>query len=178
MERQLKDYLPIFTQEYAEINAIMDSEQTTIERAWVDAENMLKDQFVVDATEDGVKRWESILNMKPKGTYTLDERKFNILVKLKEQLPYTMPTLKSALASLCGEDGYTLKLDNGTYTLIVKLALWNENNVQVVSELLDKMIPANIVKKVMLFNTHLILSDYTHEQLAAFKHKEVRESMI
>ena len=178
MERQLKDYLPIFIQEYAEIDAIMNAEQTSVERAWTGAENVLKDQFVVDATENGVKRWESILNMNPKGTYTLDERKFNILVKLKEQLPYTMSTLKSALSSLCGEDGYFLKVDNDKYTITVKLALYNENNVVTVSELLDRMIPANMIKSVTLFNTHSMIHAYTHEFLSQFTYREVREQIL
>ena len=178
MDRQLKDYLPIFTQEYAEIGAIMDAEQVNVENAWTDAENVLKDQFVVDATENGVKRWESILNLKPKGTYTLDERKFNILVKLKEQLPYTISTLKSSLSSLCGEDGYTLKIDNDKYTISIKLALGNENNVDAVNELFERMIPANMIKSVTLFNTHSMIHAYTHGQLKQYTYKEVREEIL
>lgn len=178
MERQLKYYLPIFIQEYAEIGTIMAAEQVCIEEAWSGSENLLNDQFVVDATENGVKRWESILSMKPKGTYTLSERKFNILVKLKEQLPYTLATLKDSLSALCGEEGYFLKIDNDNYTITVRLALYNENNVTTVSELLDRTIPANMIKNVTLFNTHSVLHAYTHEYLSQFTHKGVREQIL
>ena len=178
MERQLKYYLPIFIQEYAEIDAIMNAEQIDVENAWYCADNLLNDQFVVDATENGVKRWESMLNMKPKGTYTLSERKFNILVKLKEQLPYTLTTLKASLAAICGEDGYFLKLDNDSYTITIRLALYNENNVVTVGELLDRVIPANMIKNVTLFNTHNVLHDYTHDYLSNYTHKGVREQIL
>lgn len=178
MDRQIKDYLPIFVQEYAEIGAIMDAEQVSVEDAWTSAENVMCDQFVVDATENGVKRWESILKMKPKGSYTLDERKFNILVKLKEQLPYTIRTLNEMLTALCSEDGYLLRLDNDKYLLTVRLALNNENNVQAVSELLEKIVPANLIISVTLFNTHNILSAYTHGFLAQYTHKQTREEIL
>lgn len=178
MERQLKDYLPIFIQEYAEIEAIMNAEQVDVVNAWTGAENLLNDQFVVDASENGVKRWESILNIKPKGTYTLSERKFNILVKLKEQLPYTLATLKSLLSALCGEDGYFLKIDNDNYIITIRLALYNENNVVTVSELLDRVIPANMIKSVTLLNTHNVLSVYTHEYLSNYTHRGVREQIL
>ena len=178
MDRQLKDYLPIFIQEYAEIDATMNAEQLSVERTWTDAENVMHDQFVLEATENGVKRWESILSMKPKGTYTLDERRFNILVKFQEQLPYTVAALKAALTAICGEDGYFLRIDNDKYTLTVRLALYNENNVTAVSDLLNRMIPANLIISVTLFNTHNILSAYTHEYLSQYTHEEVREEVL
>ena len=178
MERKIIDYLPLCIQDFAEMTAIMDSEQVEIERLWGSSEDVLNDQFVVDATENGVKRWENILGLKPKANYTLDERKFNILTRLNEQLPYTLNTLKSMLSSLCGSNGYSLKIDNDKYILIVKLALSNVNNFEMVEALLDKVVPANIVKTVLTFNSHYMLSGYTHEQLRAFTHKELREEII
>ena len=178
MDRKLIEYLPPFVQDYREIKAIMDAEQISAETAWTDAENVLADQFVVDATENGVSRYEKILGIIPKGTYTLDERKFNILARMNEQLPYTMKQLHSSLASLCGEDGYTLKLDANAYELMVKLALSNENNLEAVEQLLYKMLPANIVTKVGMFNTYLIVGGFTHEQLSAYTYKEVREEIL
>ena len=75
------------------------------------------DQFVNSATVNGVERWEKSWESKPKGTDTLDARKFRILSRLNEQLPYTLPVLKSMLQSLCGEDGYSVEVQNELYTL-------------------------------------------------------------
>ena len=156
----------------------MDAEQFVFEKGWIDAENVFDDQFIQNATENGVKRWEKILGITPKGTYTLDERRFNVLARMNEQLPYTMKQLHSSLTSLCGEEGYSLKLNADAYELIIKLALANENNIEAVESLLYKMLPANIVKNVMMFNTYTILADFTHEQLAAYTHKGVREEIL
>lgn len=172
------EYLPLYMRSFAEIKAIMNAEQSVVEKAWIDSDNLLNDQFVVDATSDGITRWESILGIKPKANFTLDERRFFILARLNEQLPYTKETLENALTSLCGADGYTLKIDSNKYEMVVKLAIDNENNVSAVVDLLDKMIPANMVKNVMLFNTNLILGDFTHKQLATYTHKQIREEIL
>ena len=172
------EYLPLYMREFAEIKTIMDTEQVVIGNAWSHADNVLNDQFVVDATDEGLKRLESILGITPKANYTIDERRFHILTRLNEQLPYTMGTLNVALTSLCGPDGYTLKLDPNKYILVIKLALDNESNIEAVSALLEKMLPANIMKNVVLFNTHFTLSDFTHEQLAKYTHKELRGEIL
>lgn len=172
------DYLPLFVQDYAEIKAIMDAEQVTVKKVWEDAENVLNDQFVVDATEYGVKRWESILKITPKATHTLDERKFYILARLNEQLPYTLETLKNMLSFLCGKDGYSLKLDANNYMLTVKLALSNEHNFETVENLIERVVPANLVRRVGMFNTYGIVGGLTHGQLSAYTHTEIRQEIL
>ena len=176
MDRKLIDYLPIFVQNYAEIRAIMDSEQVDVVNVWVNADNVMNDQFVTEATENGIKRWEAILDIVPKTTYTLDERKFTILARLNEQLPYTVESLKVALTSLCGIDGYVVEMHPDEYEILVKLGLANKKNYDDVCRLLDKMIPANIVKTVvLLYNSNEKLRTLTHGQLALYTHKWIRE---
>ena len=64
------------------------------------------------------------------------------------------------------------------YEIICLIALYTENNVTAVSELLNRMIPANLIINVALFNTHNILSAYTHGYLSQYTHKEVREEIL
>ena len=175
---RLIDYLPPFIQKYHEIKAIMNAEQVETDTAWIGTENVLNDQFIQDATQNGVARYEKILGITPKSTYTLDERKFNILAAMNVQLPYTVESLQSSLESLCGADGYTLVFDTDSYHMAVKLALNNANNLEAVKELLCNIIPANIVTDVGLFNQYMVLGGYTHEQLATYTHQGVREEML
>lgn len=178
MVRKLIEYLPPFIQKYREIKAIMDAEQVILVKTWEDAEALFANQFIQTATEDGIARYEKILGIIPKGTHTLDERRFNVLARMNEQLPYTLESLHNMLSSLCGDDGYTLSLDSNAYALSVKLALSNESNIQAVMELLNKIVPANISKSVVMFNTHLALAGLTHEQLAKYTHKGIREENL
>lgn len=178
MDRKLIDYLPLYVQDYAEIKAIMDAEQINVEKAWTDAENVMCDQFILDATENGVKRWESIVGIVPKANLTLEERKFQVLSKLNWQLPYTIESLNRALTTLCGENGYTLMLDADRYELMVKLALVNKNFVDAVKDLLENVVPANLVQIVQLYNTHGIVGRCTHGHLSNYTHDGVREEIL
>ena len=89
-DRKLIHYLPPFVQEYVEIQEIMKTEQHETDLLWIATEGVFADQFIQDATINGVSRWESMLGISPKGTDTLDERKFRVLSKLNQELPYTL----------------------------------------------------------------------------------------
>lgn len=176
--RKLIDYLPLFMQEYRELAVIMDAEQTNIDRLWAEAENALADQFILEATVNGVMRWESMLGISPKDTDTLDERKFRILTKLNQELPYTLRKLEQALINLCGVDGFHIELNAAEYHINVKLALSNENNYQEVVNTLTKMIPANLTQLVqVMYNSHNILAPFLHVQLSAFTHNQLRKEV-
>ena len=178
-DRKLINYLPLFMQEYLEMQKIMETEQVEIDRLWLEAENVLADQFILEATENGVKRWEATLGILPKDTDTLDERKFRILTKLNQELPYTLRKLEQALTNLCGVDGYHVELNAAQYRIEVKLALSNENNIGEVEKILKKMIPANMIQEInIMFNSHNTLMRFTNAQLSAYTHDQMRKDVF
>lgn len=178
-ERLLIDYLPPFVQEYHEIKQITDSEQPEIDGLWVSCRNALDDVFVSYATENGVKRWEKIVGITPKNTDTLDERKFRILTKMNQELPYTITKLKESLTVLCGEDGFEIDLQPSNYHIRVKLALNNKNNYQDVVDLLTKIIPANLTQEVkIMYNGYGTLENLTHDELSSYNHEQLRNEVL
>lgn len=178
--RKLIEYIPPFLRNVREYNVILeDAEQPEITLMWQSLNNGLNDQFVVDATENGVSRWENILGIVPKATLTLDERKFTILTKINEQLPFTITTLKEQLETLCGKNGYSLILNNEKFTLDVKVALIAKNNLTDVDELLKRVVPANLIVTLTLkYNKHEAFNGYTHEQMKAFSHYTLRNEVL
>lgn len=178
-DRKLIHYLPSFMQEYTELAAIMKTEQPEIDNLWNSAEQALANQFVLDATENGVKRWESMLSISPKGTDTLDERKFRILTKMNQELPYTLRKLEHMLTNLCGVGGFFIEVFAAEYHVEVKLAVGNHNNYSEVENILNKMIPANMTRHVeLMYNTNNILSQFTHAQLATYTHEQLRNEVF
>jgi len=177
--RRLIDYLPNFMQEYREIGVIMETEQFEIDRLWMHTENAFADQFILEATENGVKRWESILGISPKDTDTLDVRKFRILTRLNQELPYTLRKLEQALTSLCGNNMFSIELDSAKYHIEVKLGLVNESGYQDVVDVLMKMIPANMTQHVqIMYNSNAVIGKMTHAQLAAYTHKQLKSEVF
>ena len=120
MDRNLIDYLPPVLKKVREYQAITNAENPEFQQVFDTSEEVLSNLFIHDATEYGVGRWEKILGIIPKATESLDARKFRILTRLNEQLPYTMRTLKQQLEALCGKDGYSIELYNDVYTIEVK----------------------------------------------------------
>lgn len=145
MQRQLLEYLPYVAREYTELQSMMQAEQPEIERAWADVEQLLDEQFIHTAGEMGLSRWEKILYIIPKGTDTLEERRFRILARLCEQLPYTIRRLRSMLDALCGAGTCLVYVEENSYVLWVKLGLAAMSNMYEVRELLERVTPQNLV---------------------------------
>jgi len=179
LDRNIIDYLPQILKEVRELKAIVEAEQPEVISLWTALENALNDQFINDATENGVIRWENILNVVPKGTDTLDVRKFRILARFNEKLPYTYRTLEQQLITLCGEDGYSLSLSNLTYTLTVRVELAAKGKFDEVGNLLNRTVPANIIIYLsLLYNQHSLLAGFTHAQLSAYTHDQLRNEVL
>lgn len=178
-DRKLINYLPHFMQEYVEMQKIMEAEQPEVDLLWNAVENALANQFILEASESGVKRWESMLGVSPKDTDSLDERKFRILTLLNQEIPYTLRKLEQALTNLCGEKGFSIVVTAAEYHIEVRLALTNKNNYQEVVDVLKKMVPANMTQYVqIMYNTHNVLMQFTHEYLSAYTHEQLRNEVF
>ena len=140
MERKLIDYLPYVIRDYAEFQGIMGSEQPEIERAWDSVDDLFDNQFISTAGNMGLSRWEKILEITPKGTDTLEDRRFRILTRINEELPYTYRWLVNWLQSLCGADNPAPVVDG--YTLWVSLPS-GVDYMNILDELRQR-IPANL----------------------------------
>lgn len=178
-DRLLIKYLPPFMQEYIEIQAIMNTEQLDIDALWTAIKNAFDDQYIMDATEYGVMRWESMLKISPKPTETLDERKFRILAYLNRKLPYTMTRLKELLTVLCGVDGFIIDLRAEHYYINIKLGVGNHNKFEEVKKLLNTVLPANLTQEVtLLYNPHRVLGLFRHCDLAKYNNGDLRKKVI
>ena len=179
-ERRLIDYLPVAERNIAEFDAILTTaEQPELSALWDAVYNAQNDQFIVDATEYGVSRWEKILGIVPKSTDSLDVRRFSVLTRLTEQLPFTLTTLKEKLKSLCGEDGYEVSLNAEKYILSVRIALTVRSSFEDVELLLKRIVPANLIVDLSLkYNQHDAISEYTHKGLQVFTHEQLRNGVV
>lgn len=177
MERQLIGYLPDIVRGYAEFQAIMASEQPEVERAWQAADGLLEDQFLLTAGDAGLARWEAMLGIVPKATESLEDRRFRLLTRLNEELPYTLTQLRSILHTLCGAGNFSAQVED--YTLDVKLGLAAKNNYNDVAALLERVSPQNLVLRLsQLYNTHQEAGHFTHAQLAERTHEQIRNEVF
>ena len=145
MRKKLISYLPPELQKVLEFQYLTGEEQKKIDQLAAAIDGVLNNQFIDDADELGVRRYESIFKIIPKATDSLNERKFRIKLKMSEQLPFTMRALERQLENLCGADGYEIKLNHNAYHLSVKIMVVERNNVEDVRKMLLRMVPANLL---------------------------------
>lgn len=179
MDRKLIEYLPEFMRDFREIKFLTDKQQEQAETLWVSLDTIWNNQFIETLDEEGCARWEKMLKIRNKDTYNLAERRNKILSKMVEQRPFTMKSLKKALTMLCGVDGYSVELTPAEYILRVRIALTSKNMYGDVKELVDKIVPANlIIDADLMYNQHSKVGGFTYAQLAAHTHEQLRSEVI
>lgn len=107
----LREYLPEVLKDVQEMRAIMEAETPEVQAIWDACEDCMNDQFIMEATENGVARREKMLKITPFATDTLDDRKLRLLSRYNENIPYTRRSLEALLESLCGAGGYILTIN-------------------------------------------------------------------
>ena len=103
----------------------------------------------------------------------------NYLQKYNGNIPFTKRRLIELLETLCGSDGYVLEINNSQFSLNVKVELKQKKNVQAVEEMLEIVVPINMVFNVELrYNQHITVGKYTHGFLRNKKYVQVREDYM
>lgn len=175
----LIDYLPPMLQQVHDLQRIFNAELPEVVGLWQAVDNAWNDQFVLEATENGVARWEHILGIIAKGTDSLDSRKFRILTRLNEQLPYTIRMLRQQLETLCGRDGYSIHVNLEQFILTVKINLIAKSSFAAVEDLLERIVPLNIVINLaLIYNQHSTLGRHTHAWLSNHTHNQLRNEVL
>lgn len=178
-EVDILSYLPPILREIKELQKIAEIENVSLEQVWSRVEAAFKNQFVMDADENGIARYERILKLTAGGTETLETRRFRVLARFQEQAPYTNRVVKKLLDNLLGEGKYTYERNTAEKWLRVRLELIVARQFEVVELLLERVTPQNMVLTVELrYNQHSLLAQYTHTQLATFTHQQLREEVI
>lgn len=141
----LLSYLPPVIQELEEFKQIMNTESEEFNILVKEYQNLLSDQFVHEATENGLSRWEKILGINPKPTDTLESRRWEILNRLNIKIPYTWIMLKNKLYAIYG-DSYTIKLISDTYTIQIRVPQeLSDTEIRSTYTMLEVIVPANMI---------------------------------
>ena len=157
----LIEFLPEFMRQYLEIQEIMGTEQEEFDSLWNTHDQVLSDNFVLDCDEYGISRWEKVTKITPKANASLQERKYAVLSRINEQLPYSYRRLLEMIGGICGNNEYQVILTPEEYQLAVKLranAHTEDSDaiglLAAVDALVERVKPCNIVYASSLFDRH------------------------
>ncbi len=175
----LTDYQPDILKNVTEMRAIMNAETPLIQAVWDACESCMNDQFISEATENGIARREKMLDITPYATDTLADRRFRLLSRYNENTPYTKKSLVNMLETLCGKDGYQLTILTSEFTVRVRVALTVRKQSDSVRELLERILPYNMIFSVeLLYNIWQQFKSYTWAETEKFTWTELKEEVL
>lgn len=170
-------YFPPILRRVREYRAVADAQQPEMERLWDAFSRLYIESFVLKATAHGIGKWEAILGLHPRETQSLEERRFAVLSRLTETLPYTLPWLRRVLDTLCGAGSYQLSMDG--FVMNLKLALYLKNNLDAIKEMLERILPAHIKFSIgLLYNRHEMLGRFRYGELSGMSCCGLREKEL
>ena len=176
---RLLDYWPEHMGALREFQALARTEQWELENAVRVVRGAPDDFFVSTLSETGAGHWEKLLGLPSGRGDALTDRRFRIMTRMNEQLPFTMGRLRELLGSLCGEEGFTAAVDCVGLLLSVRVELTAKANFRDVEALLERVVPLNVVIDLsLLYNQYQTLAGHTHAQLAAWTHEQLRNEVM
>lgn len=178
-EQQLFDYLPPVLQRVNELGRVSRLEQPEFDRARAAHEQVLQEMFPYICTEYGLERWEKMLGVSPGAADTERQRRQVVLLRLSEQLPFTMRRLAEMLALVAPEEQYYIELVPAEYLLRVRVSLIGKSYFRVLQDVLERTLPANLLLDLdLLYNRYGYLVGMTHGELGSLRHHDLREEVI
>ncbi len=149
---RLIEYLPEFLQGIREYKEIFRVEDIEIDKLKEELEKILTEAVVTTAKDYGLERYEGIYGI-TNDEEDIEARRFKILSKINNRLPYSLNWLRDKLNTTVGKDNYTIDVDYDKYTLEINIAALFKNIAVILNDDLREQIPANMILNVQLFQT-------------------------
>lgn len=149
---KLNQYMPLFLQDIREFKAIFNSEDKELEYLNNLVATMLIEVIVNTAESYGLTRYEKIYGITDIAT-TVDERRFNILTKMNNKVPFTYNWLRNKLKTLVGEGNYEIIEDFKHYKIQIDIIALFDDIAIILNKDLRQQLPANLQIIVNLFQT-------------------------
>lgn len=141
----LAGYYPDFLRDVRELKLIARTEGKEVGRLYEEIDGLWAGGFIQTATIQGIRRWESILGIRPYPGDRLGERRAAVTLKWNQQLPYTLLRLMERLNAVLGADGYGLYVRNKDYELELQVTDQPYRTLREVQDMTRDMIPANLL---------------------------------
>jgi hypothetical protein len=146
---ELLKKLPVYHRRIYEYQQIAGAQEPELQLLLMAIDAVLDDWFVYTATETGIARMEKIAGITPDASIDLETRRYRLLAKMTEKIPYTDETLEQRLGALAGDDNYSIVRDYINYKIQVNTTVTDRGSFDEICNALVKMIPCNLILEVL-----------------------------
>lgn len=141
----LIDYLPPFLQDYRELTLVTDTENVAFQELANESERSKNNQFILSADDEGLKKFESLLNIHAAKDESIATRRSRVMSRWNDISPYTFHALISKLISLHDGDNFIINKKYDQYEIEIITHLDIVGQVEELVRMLDYIMPANLV---------------------------------
>ena len=141
----LLEYLPQFLQQFEELRQIMAAENPEFQAVSDKVNVVLDNTFIMYCNEDGIRRFEALMNIYPLPGDTLEVRRSRVMTRWNDVVPYTMKAFRQKIVVLQGNDNVQINLDADNYKITVITHLEKQGQQDDLAYLFKTMIPCNMV---------------------------------
>ncbi len=132
--------------------------------------------FIKSCSKEKLQRYEDLLGINPKDTDDMETRRFAVITGLNDSTPFTITGITSKVETLCGSGKFSIDFDVSKGLLHFSLSLEAKNRYQSVMEMLDEVLPLNIViTGEILYHIYSQLNSYTYSDLKEYDCEKIRE---
>jgi hypothetical protein len=135
--RQIREFQEIAKTEDAELNIL-----------YAEIERVLNNMYIETSDEYGISRLEKIMKINPDAGDTLENRRFRVLSRWNDRVPYTDRELYNRLLNLCGEGNFEILENYKDYELNIITMVSLIGSFDEICRMMDLMIPCNIVMTI------------------------------
>ena len=118
---ELLKKLPVYHRNIYEFQQIAGAQEPELQALLIAIDAVLDNWFVFTANEAGISRLEKIAGITPDTGSDLETRRYRLLAKMTEKIPYTDETLEQRLGSLAGEGNYSIVRDYLHYKIQINM---------------------------------------------------------
>ena len=144
MEVDLKNLLPEWFKSVLDFHELMDTESIELEKLENDLRLVWNNLHIQTADEDTISVFEKRFGIVYHYGETLDYRRARVMQKYNTIVPFTIGFLKSRLAELYSDSGYTLSVNPSTCTITISVTSDRYGAIDLLYDLIWDILPAHI----------------------------------
>ena len=138
-------YLPPFLKQFRELDKLIEAETPEFQALLHSQLQMLDDLFIETAHEEGLKKYEELLNIYPDPDDSIETRRQNVFAHWYSHDVYTLKVLRNRLVMLQGDDNIQLSWnEDDNFLLEVVTRLEKKGQIDNLIQILETMLPANV----------------------------------
>ena len=176
MVNYVKRYEPKVVQNNDEMNNLYGVHKQEVERLHGSLNQMRLNAYIQTMDIKHIRLWEKILKIKVDDSYTLQQRRSNVLNTSLFKPPFTRQRLNDTLYNIWGEGNYQFEIFPDDFRVIIDIDTFDPVIYLQFTKLVRRIIPANMYLIFSIQYTYLFLQrNKTYNELQELTYQELSQ---